>query len=120
MQEIQRKSRTTRIEDSIETVPGYPVQIYLIPASSHRNARGEWEGIYQARTVGRMNGTRPRASAYSAEVDRLFRRNVTGDSAESAPQLISTRIGHVQSRLGYQTRFCRVSGRSSGTGPTDV
>jgi hypothetical protein len=66
MQEVQ-KSRTTPIKDSIETVPGYPVQIYLIPASSRRNARGEWEGIYQARTVGRMkrkDGTidRPRES----------------------------------------------------------
>jgi hypothetical protein len=48
-------------------------------------------------------------AAYSAEVDRLFRRNVTGDSAESALQLISTRVGHVQSRFGYQTRgVCRV------------
>jgi hypothetical protein len=51
MQEIQH-SRTTPIADTIEGVPGYPVQIYLIPASKH----------YQARTVGRMNGTRPRAS----------------------------------------------------------
>jgi integrase len=47
-----QKSRTTPIEDSIELVPGYPVQIYLIPASKH----------YQARTVGRMNGKRPRIS----------------------------------------------------------
>jgi integrase len=52
MLEIQQKSRTTRIEDSIETVPGYPVQIYLIPASKH----------YQACTVGRMGGKRPRIS----------------------------------------------------------
>jgi hypothetical protein len=51
MLEVQ-PSRTTPIQDSIETVPGYPVQIYLIPASRH----------YQVRTVGRMNGSRPRAS----------------------------------------------------------
>ena len=51
MQEIQH-SRTTPIPDTIESVPGFPVQIYLIPASSH----------YQARTVGRMKGARPRAS----------------------------------------------------------
>lgn len=44
-------------------------------------------------------------AAYSAEVDRLFRRNVTGDSAESALQLISTRIGHVQSRFGRENRL---------------
>ena len=54
MQEVQ-KSRTTPIEDSIETVPGYPVQIYLLPANKHRKH-------YQARTIGRMNGTRPRTS----------------------------------------------------------
>lgn len=56
MQEVQQKSRTTPIEDSIEAVPGYPVQIYLIPASK----------LYQARTVGRMNGTRPRTSMKTA------------------------------------------------------
>jgi hypothetical protein len=50
--ENQQQSRTTPIRDSIEVVPGYPVQIYLIPASKH----------YQARTIGRMNGTRPRIS----------------------------------------------------------
>jgi hypothetical protein len=52
MEKFQQKSRTTPIEDSIEAVPGYPVQIYLIPASKH----------YQARTVGRRDGTRPRIS----------------------------------------------------------
>ena len=51
MLEVQH-SRTTPIRDSKEAVPGYPVQIYLIPASRH----------YQACTVGRMNGTRPRTS----------------------------------------------------------
>jgi hypothetical protein len=35
--------------------------------------------------------------AYSGEDDRLFRRNVTGDSAESGLWLFFTRIGHVQS-----------------------
>ncbi len=49
MQEIQQKSRTT--PTYIETVRGV-VQIYLIPASKY----------YQARTVGRKNGTRPRTS----------------------------------------------------------
>ena len=38
-------------------------------------------------------------SAYSGEDDRLFRRNVTGDSAVSALLVSSTRIGHVQSRF---------------------
>jgi len=38
-------------------------------------------------------------SAYSAEDDRLFRRNVTGDSAASALLLFSTRVGHDQSRF---------------------
>jgi len=52
MQESQQQSRSTPIQDSIETVPGFPVQIYLIPASKH----------YQARTIGRMNGSRPRTS----------------------------------------------------------
>jgi hypothetical protein len=42
---MDQKSRTTPIPDSIETVPGCPAQIYLIPASSH----------YQVRTVGRIN-----------------------------------------------------------------
>jgi hypothetical protein len=42
---------------------------------------------------------RPRPHAYSGEDDRLFRRNVTGDSAVSALLLVSTRIGHVQSRF---------------------
>jgi integrase len=51
MQEVQ-KSRTTPFEDSKELVPGYPVRIYLYPASKY----------YQACTVGRMNGTRPRIS----------------------------------------------------------
>jgi len=37
--------------------------------------------------------------AYSGEDDRLFRRNVTGDSAVSALLVFSTRIGHVQSRF---------------------
>jgi len=37
--------------------------------------------------------------AYSGEDDRLFRRNVTGDSAESALQVFSTRVGHDQSRF---------------------
>lgn len=40
-----------------------------------------------------------RAFAYSAEDDRLFRRNVTGDSAESALWVFSTRAGHDQSRV---------------------
>jgi len=38
-------------------------------------------------------------SAYSGEDDRLFRRNVTGDSAESALRVFSTRVGHDQSRF---------------------
>jgi len=62
MQEIQQ-SRTTPIQDSIEAVPGYPVQIYLIPASS----------LYQARTVGRMNGSRPRASMKTENRATAFR-----------------------------------------------
>jgi hypothetical protein len=53
--------------------------------------------------VGRSVGVRL-GNAYSGEVDRPFRRNVTGDSAKSALQLISTRIGHVQSRLLDETR----------------
>ena len=52
MQEVRERSRTTPIPDSIEAVQGYPVEIYLIPASK----------AYQARTVGRMNGSRPRTS----------------------------------------------------------
>jgi integrase len=52
MEEVQERSRTTPIPDSIEAVQGYPVEIYLIPASK----------AYQARTVGRMNGSRPRTS----------------------------------------------------------
>jgi hypothetical protein len=51
------------------------------------------------------------SDAYSGEVDRPFRRNVTGDSAESALQLFSTRIGHIQSRLldrlRHELRLCR-------------
>jgi hypothetical protein len=39
------------------------------------------------------------SGAYSAEDDRLFRRNVTGDSAESALWAFSTRVGHDQSRF---------------------
>ena len=35
--------------------------------------------------------------AYSAEVDRLFRANVTGDSAESVVAGFSTLVGHDQS-----------------------
>ena len=45
--------------------------------------------------------------AYSGEVDRPFRRNVTGDSAESALWLISTRIGHVQSRSDAKRSLSR-------------
>jgi hypothetical protein len=37
--------------------------------------------------------------AYSAEDDRLFRRNVTGYSAESALAGFSTLAGHDQSRF---------------------
>jgi hypothetical protein len=48
--DIQQKSRTTPIPDSIEAVPGYPVRIYLIPASRY----------YQA--VCRIGGKRPRTS----------------------------------------------------------
>jgi len=58
-----QKSRTTPIQDSIETVPGLPVQIYLIPASKH----------YQARTNGRMSGTRPRLSLKTDKRATAFR-----------------------------------------------
>jgi hypothetical protein len=37
--------------------------------------------------------------AYSAEDDRLFRRNVTGYSAGSALAVVSTLVGHDQSRF---------------------
>jgi hypothetical protein len=37
--------------------------------------------------------------AYSAEDDRLFRRNVTGDSAERALAGFSTLVGHDRSRF---------------------
>jgi hypothetical protein len=40
-----------------------------------------------------------RADAYSAEDDRLFRRNVTGYSAESALAGFSTLAGHDRSRF---------------------
>ena len=53
----------------------------------------------------RHNPGTERLLAYSGEVDRPFRRNVTGDSAESALWLFSTRIGHVQSRFLDETRF---------------
>jgi hypothetical protein len=56
-------SRTTPIVDSIEAVPGYPVQIYLISASKH----------YQARTAGRMNGSRPRTSMKTESRATAFR-----------------------------------------------
>jgi DNA replication protein DnaC len=39
------------------------------------------------------------AAAYSAEADRLFRRNVTGYSAESALAVFSTLTGHDRSRF---------------------
>jgi hypothetical protein len=39
------------------------------------------------------------SDAYSADDDRLFRRNVTGDSSASTLVMFSTRIGHVQSRF---------------------
>jgi hypothetical protein len=42
---------------------------------------------------------KPAWAAYSGEDDRLFRRNVTGDSAESALRVFSTRVGHDQSRF---------------------
>jgi hypothetical protein len=38
-------------------------------------------------------------SAYSGEDDRLIRRNVTGDSGESALRVFSTLVGHDQSRF---------------------
>ena len=41
----------------------------------------------------------PGLVAYSAEDDRLFRRNVTGDSAERALAGFSTLAGHVRSRF---------------------
>src|SRR6266403_747774 len=52
MQEVQQKSRTTPDQEIKEMIPGYPVYIYKYPASRH----------YQACTVGRMNGSRPRTS----------------------------------------------------------
>ena len=50
-----------------------------------------------------MNGAE--LAAYSAEADRLFRRNVTGYSAGSPLQGFSTLVGHDQSR------FCGAGGR---------
>jgi hypothetical protein len=38
-------------------------------------------------------------AAYSGDCDRLFRRNVTGDSAESVLDRFSTPVGHDQSRF---------------------
>jgi hypothetical protein len=50
-----------------------------------------------------------RVAAYSGEDDRLFRRNVTGDSAESALLVFSTRVGHDQSRfLDFEWSLPRV------------
>ncbi len=56
MQEVQQKSRTTPIPESIEAVRGVPVESFLYPASKY----------YQARVVGRMCGTRPRWSMRTA------------------------------------------------------
>jgi transposase len=52
--------------------------------------------------------------AYSGEDDRLFHRNVTGDSAESALRVFSTRVGHDQSRFPDSSGHGRASGSHSG------
>jgi hypothetical protein len=54
----------------------------------------------------------PFTRAYSAEVDRLFRANVTGHSAEFVVEGFSTLVGHDQSRFhrlsGFVTRARRL------------
>jgi len=82
--------------------------MYMPAFQAKKLVRGVSDETEVSDLQGTLAGTsRPTSrvnAAYSAEVDRLFRRNVTGDSAESALQLISTRIGHVQSRFDCQTR----------------
>jgi hypothetical protein len=71
---------------------------------SHIDCQNDVEGkLSRHHTRQRFSVTA--AIAYSAEVDRPFRANVTGHSAEFAVEGFSTLVGHDQSRFHGLSRF---------------